>query len=205
MGIGFQASPHCIIGKHRIWHPDIIVGECLEGIGDSTKHSLAPRVFKKTIGFREKGYGPGGNYSKMPKNTTLFPLWNAPDYRQLEGGRQIQGHSHTGFHIHNFVENCELLRFKYTTYGEPTKVNITAPLGKLGPQLDVLVKCLMERTHDLVRLQTITDSGGEVPLAFQLESYVEARHREVKGVVERDEAKYGCHDCTKEETMESTR
>jgi hypothetical protein len=118
-GIRFEASPECLEGEYREWRPDVIIGECIEGIGDSTKHSLAPRVFKKTIGFREKGYGPGGNYSKMPKNTTLFPLWNAPDYRQLEGGRQIRGHGNlnTAFHIHNFFENCDTLRFKYTTYG----------------------------------------------------------------------------------------
>ena len=196
-GIGFEASPECINGKRQFWHPDVIIGECIEGIGDSTKHIPAVRVLRE-LGFREK--------KTMPKNTTLFPLWNAADYRGLEGGRQIRGHgnAHTGFHIHNFVEHCDLLRFKYSTYGEPTKAHITAPLGKLHVNLDQLVKCTMERTQDHARLKSITDSGGEVPLAFQLKSYVEARHREVKVVVERDEAKYGCHDCTKEEIIEST-
>eukprot|EP00978_Attheya_sp_CCMP212_P024813 scaffold78570_cov57-Attheya_sp.AAC.5 len=196
--IGFEASPECINRRKGFWHPDVIIGECIEGIGDSIKHIPAVREFRD-IGFRKQ--------DMIPKNTTLFPLWNAADYRQLEGGRQIEGHgnSHTGFHIHNFIEHCDLLRFKYSTYGEPTKVNITAPLGKLHVDLDQLVKCTMERTQDHAPLKSIADSGKKVPLAFQLKSYVEARHREVKVVVERDEAKYGCHECTREETIESTR
>ena len=197
-GIGFEGSPECIDGNKQFWHPDVIIGECIEGIGDSTKHIPAVRIFRD-IGLRKK--------RRTRKNTTLFPLWNAADYRQLEGGRQIKGHgnTHTGFHIHNFVEHCDSLRFKYTTYGEPTQVHITAPLGKLHTNLDQLVKCSMERTQDHRRLKSIADKGGEVPLAFQLKSYVEARHREVKVVVERDEAKYGCHECTTKEPMESTR
>jgi len=190
--IGFEASPECINRRKGFWHPDAIIGECIEGIGDSTKHIPAVRVFRD-IGFRKK--------DMIPKNTTLFPLWNAADFRSNVGGRQIEGreNSHTGFHIHNFIEHCDLLRFKYSTYGEPTKANITAPLGELHIALNELVKCTMERTQD--RHAPLK----EVPLAFQLKSYVEARQREVKVVVERDEAKYGCHDCTREETIESTR
>jgi hypothetical protein len=174
-GITFEASPECLKVEHRIWHPDVIIGECIEVIGDSTKHSPAVRVFKNKIGFREIGYGAGGNYIMIPKNTTIFPLWHAADYRQLEGGIQIRGHGnlHTAFHIHNFFENCDTLRFKYTTYGEPTRDSITAPLGKLKPQLDLLVKCSINRTQKgMVHLKSIADSGGEVPLAFQLKSYV---------------------------------
>jgi hypothetical protein len=54
--IAFEGSPYCI--KKKEWfHPDIISGQCVEGIGDPTERIVPLRTFKRRYGERDLSYG----------------------------------------------------------------------------------------------------------------------------------------------------
>eukprot|EP00977_Amphora_coffeiformis_P021646 scaffold9676_cov200-Amphora_coffeaeformis.AAC.3 len=40
----FESSPECVAFNFRGFHPDIIIGACLEGVGNVTKNVIAPRA-----------------------------------------------------------------------------------------------------------------------------------------------------------------
>jgi hypothetical protein len=135
--VSFECSPNCV--KERRWyHPDMIIGECIETIGDSEAlHTIpAKREFKDT-GCRRGGHGKSlHDYDKSPLNEThwsMYPLWSPADFRCVEGGSQVVeiSGSHTGFHFHNFFDSTVVLRNKYKTYGHAKKNADKAPLGSM--------------------------------------------------------------------------
>ena len=93
----FESSPECATAKKISFHPDMIIGECIDGIGNSDVHKPGKRAFNGN-GRRIKGYGLNPEeYSLMP-NTTMFPLWKPLDFRSTEGGAFVPGkQTYTGF------------------------------------------------------------------------------------------------------------
>jgi len=101
--VQFEATPLCI--KRKEWyHPDLIPGHCLEGIGDPTGRPIPPRTISlakaldpslpaeqdtgpKVFGRRPNEWGKKHwkSYPQHVKDSGRYPLWNAGDIRTISG------------------------------------------------------------------------------------------------------------------------
>jgi len=205
----FEGSPKCIHkGKRlpifRFVSATMVIGACIEGIGDSNRHPAVPRnnndVNGKPIGGRQHGYGLNYNWDKMPNGLNgFFPLFNAADFRQMLGVTSIGG-GKAGYHLHNFFDSFEKIRFKYAFFGHEHSHAFQAPLGAVNADLNLLVKCVHNISDEGNRKQRVPNGlqalqeQVRLPIAFQLEGYIDARHRELTAIVEKDEEEYGRAD-----------
>jgi len=205
----FEGSPKCIHkGKFniigRFLSSSMVIGACIEGIGDSNRHPAVPR---KDVDFsgvprggRQEGYGRRSNqWGKMPNGVNgFFPLFNAADFRQVVGPISIDGKA--GYHFHNFFDSFETIRFKYAYYGHRHDNAFQAPLGAINADLNLLVKCVHNISDEGNRKQRVINSlevlqkQVKLPWAFQIEGYIKARHEELTAIVEKDEKEYGRAD-----------
>jgi hypothetical protein len=186
----FEVSPECIRGNNLYWgHPDMIIGKCVDQIGDADTHK-PPRRVHFNDGWRAEGYY--GKYLMMP-NTTQFPLWNAADFRMIPGFKQPGSNiTHTGYHFHNFFTSFDQIRLKYETYSHPVQGARNMALGELHQDVDLFVKCAMNRQGGVPRLLGgLKEVKGDIPLALQVKDYVSARHEEMRKALAGDEATYG--------------
>lgn len=97
----FEGSPKCIHkGKKvqfgRFSSSSMVIGACIEGIGDSTVHPPVPRtnrdIHGNPQGGRKEGYGAYFDWSKMPEGDDgFFPLYNGADFRQMSASKIIYG------------------------------------------------------------------------------------------------------------------
>ena len=188
----------------RFVSSSMVIGACVQGIGDSEKHPLAPRDQKdpitgEPIGGRKVGYGERYDYSKMPHGKDgFFPLYDAADFRRMEGSVYIFGGA--GFHLHNFFNSADEIRFKYAYFGHVHDHAFDVPLGALNADMNLFVKC----AHDIddtgnrkIRLKNglnILEREYNLPAAFLVDGYVDARHDEMVKLVEEDEKEYGRAD-----------
>jgi len=193
----FESSPECV-WKGRTWyHPDMIIGECIDAIGDSEVHKPGLRAYKGN-GRRVEGYGKTpGNYTLMP-NTTMFPLWKPLDFRSTEGGNMVSGsQAYSGFHLHNFFSSTKVLRNKYATYGHPVKGANHIPLGKLQGDIDLAVNCVTGRPDSRRIARGFKAIDGPTPIVYQqLAYYRMARQQELKEMILKDEEEFGIYNAT---------
>lgn len=203
---------------NRFTYPTMVIGACIEGIGDEEHHGLAPRIQKDSNGHsqgaRQEGYGGGKQnpFKNIPKGNQYgkYPLYDAADFRAIMGVGQWGG---VGYHLHNFFVSTDALRFKHAYYGHPHKHAYVVPLGAMNADLNVLVKCVHNisdhgnRKQRLLNGLELLAQQFDLPAAFQLPGYVEARHAEVLALVLQDEEEYGradkfdAHHLYNEETM----
>jgi hypothetical protein len=181
----------------------MVIGACIEGIGDRDKYPIIPRehnINGKSRGPRHTGYGGNSNYTNIPNGNEngLFPLYNAADFRSMTSGALIFGG--VGHHLHNFFDSADNIRFKYAYYGHAHKHAYSAPLGAMNADMNLLVKCAHNISDTGNRkqrfkngLQTLEESHP-LPTAFYIKGYVDARHRELIDLVENDEEEYGRAD-----------
>ena len=187
----FETSPECLTHNRPWYHPDMILGECVETIGNGTVHKAGLRSWKG-LGPRIEGYGKSPNdYSKMP-NITMYPLWNTAEIRGLSGGNYA-AKKYTGFHLHNFFMSQQGIRNKYRTYSHPFKDAHTVDFGGLHRDTMMAYNCALDRPDNKTlkvrhqkALQRVIGGlaafQGPKPVIFkQLPAYVRARHVEVKG------------------------
>lgn len=180
MSMVFESSPDCIRQDRRWHHPDAVIGECLEGIGNATGRPKAVRDVNATLGkfFRAEGYQ--GGYEKA-KHWKLFPLLNAADFRICDCGtvhdligdykwEEVQKETnqplqYTGYHFHNFFGSAKQVRNKYATYGHPVWGAKELSLPDIHDNLKLAVKCAFGDPGDYVRggLKSIV---GPVPIAY---------------------------------------
>ena len=143
----FESSPECV--SRRVWyHPDTVIGACIDLIGNSTLNPTAIREWTKddesdnstklqsSHGSRAKGYGQMGNYSLANYSISgSYPLWSAEDIRTQSGGGMIAKadayRSHTAYHFHNFFASADDIHFKYYTYGHAWGQAMRLPMWKL--------------------------------------------------------------------------
>jgi hypothetical protein len=216
----FQSAPDCIQKEMQTHHPDMVIGECIDFIGDAEVH----RPGKRDFGKRLQGYGGGGSgdYGSMP-NTTMFPLLNACDFRMYGGGNTVklvnsvhdwnsttvrksgQLKRYTGYHFHNFFASATEIRHKYKTYGHAVKNAFDIPLGKIHPDIALAVNCVMNRSDygaDRMRqvvgnLQHRVVGGlsqivGTKPLYFD-DAYNTKRYEELRKMIQDDEEQHRKH------------
>lgn len=204
----FEGSPKCLTIGRRWFHPDFVVGECVQGVGDPRLD--VPHHFEYSMNIRAPKWKdhvakvPFGNVS-----VPLGPLWDAADFRMLAdgAGRQIYGISkrngtvtkiETAYHFHNFFESLEVLRWKYMTYGHPHGVavmNISLREIESG-DVKMMLDCLSDSStagrdwrggSKTERL--LFDPVLDTPIAFQVvPEYMELRHAELQQEVFRDQS-----------------
>ena len=115
-GIGasqvFEASPDCIAQKRTWHHPDMVIGACIELIGDETMNPVAPRVSQF---LRAEGFGSSCEKKGLQNVTDgHYPLYSAADFRRLCGQmvrNTKRGYTeYSAFHFHNFFANFNQTR-----------------------------------------------------------------------------------------------
>mmetsp|Transcript_56957 Transcript_56957/g.138757 ORF Transcript_56957/g.138757 Transcript_56957/m.138757 type:complete len:582 (-) Transcript_56957:722-2467(-) len=215
--VQFEGSPGCI-KKDSWYHPDVILGQCLEGVGDPTGRAVPVRQHKRQYGIRRNEWGRHSLDDYPPDimnfSTGLFPLFSGRDIRTVIGthdrlsnyaetpGQGVDAAWGTAFHLHNWFEGNDMatLRHKYLTYGHPNFLAAKAPLWMLDEDIDILVRCAYgmpndfdpkERVEYLVPPSRNVTLGGNRPIYFLNTTYVEERHRLIQDMVRQDEAKYG--------------
>ena len=207
-----EGSPKCVhkgarAKIRRFSGIALVIGTCIEGIGDESRHPPALRVQKnaegKLFGSRMEGYGKKFDYSAIPNgvnNDGYYPLYNGVDFRQMTCAKAIYGG--TGYHLHNFFDDsAEKIRFKYATYGHVHEHANKVPLGAINADMNMFVKCAHELPDEGNRkqrlengLEELEKENGGLPVAFQLERYTDMRHKEMVKIVEQDEEIYGRAD-----------
>lgn len=200
----WEGSPNCLVhspgvadGLARWARTSMVVGACIEGIGTALE---LPKDARNTAGNRHKGYGDQFDYSKIPHGIAgQYPRYNANDFRHLKSDKLVYGGA--GYHLHNFFQNEQAIRFKYGYFGHkhPDAVGQQAiPLGALNADLNLMVRCARgaddstsrKRRHPL-GLKALNHS---LPVAFQIPGYISSRHDELAQMVQSDEAQYGRAD-----------
>ena len=214
LGPVFEASPQCF-AKSRVFSPSIVLGGCLEGMGDPTKHVVAQREDWK----RAVGYGTGGaqvipghpdyetHYAHVPHDH--YPLYSTSDIRMQPSADNIYKAS---FHLHNWFAEFPKLRNKYKTYGHPIRDAMTKPLHEIHDDIKLMTYCLRNWTdaptdaqkkkagsRDHRNATPITERqdfqrvlGGfqealVKPLYFYDEEYIERKHQAVLANLKADD------------------
>lgn len=209
----FEASPECITEGRTWYHPDMIVGACVELIGNETLNPPAPRTqdflrapghahscgTKDSIRYRESFGNISGN---------KFPLWSAADFRRQCGGHnykldQTNHAKYSAFHLHNFYNDFGMaVRQKYSTYGHPVRGAFRKRLESIGDDLKMTVRCVQNwtdaptsksSTYMTETQQWQREIGGfeaampPLPIYFLDHDYRQRKHLALQNDVARDE------------------
>jgi hypothetical protein len=196
--LSYEGSPKCLQLPRRIVRPDWILGECIEGIGNSALHPPVPRSSQSSSAERIRGWRKRvGNVTDPTTNRTTFvngPLWDATDMRMITT-RPILGTTtlglrkqlHTAVHLHNFFDSLAVLRNKYETYGHPRPNASNIPLSEIQRNdIGFMVDCLTGNhgasgskwSHAAPADSQWIDSVVGKLAAFRVPGYVNTRHSE---------------------------
>lgn len=156
----FEASPLCI--KRSEWyHPDVILGNCVLGVGDPAGRVTPARSHYHDgaidMGARKSEWG-SNDYKSYPEDVIdnkRFPLWDGRDIRGVNGSgdplmkhknAMEMGHGKTAvysaaYHFHNWFDDMEVLRNKYATYGHAHPPSRTMKLSNIQNDVDMAVRC----------------------------------------------------------------
>lgn len=168
-----------------------IIGECIEGIGNSSQRLPVERAWNG-LAWLSDGYTSKTSFSSLPQNTTHYPLFNAADFRRTVGYLYRGNAGYVGYHFHNFFPSIYALRKKYKTYGHPVAKALDMPLEEIHKNLQSLIHCGRNMTLESKNSQyPLVEGGwktlkGQIPWAFQVPGYVEARQRELRDMLELD-------------------
>jgi hypothetical protein len=212
----YESSVLCAV-KKRWFHPDAIIGECIDGIGNSTKHRPAKRDYYNSNsdgggdhhGTRRKGYGFEGNYStyfsdqqqlKLNNNISLtedgpmyYPLWQAVDFRVGVGGKMVGSKSDpsipTGYHFHNFFDTNHQIHFKYRTYGHENKNAMDTPMWEFSLELRYGVDCA-KLGRDIDIAADALDFHLRMPIYYISNISRNERHQLWLNIVKEDEERF---------------
>ncbi len=171
----FEMTPECTPVDRNWHHPDMLIGACIEMIGNETLNPLAPR----------NGLGRSGGFGDtcvkmISEEDPRYPLWTPYDFKLLCGkscdnpgtiNRQVTAlsnsllHSfvkggdqvtlidqpsydhHTGYHFHNFFSDFNVTRFKYFSYAHPDPDALDKPLEELSEDVKFAVRCIKNMTE----------------------------------------------------------
>lgn len=187
----YETSPDCVSRTKKYEHPDMMIGACIQGIGDESFNRLAPR--DETGIYREKGWNCEDREQEKDIKDQKYPLWTGADMRQLCGGRQANlrasmHQQYTAFHFRNFYNTAKDMRLKYTTEEELYDKS----LDDLGEDMRVTYRCIKE-IDDEKNAVTKREPGGfkvlkpMTPIYFGDEKYRAAVHERAKKKILDDE------------------
>eukprot|EP00584_Thalassiosira_punctigera_P019220 CAMPEP_0172549354 /NCGR_PEP_ID=MMETSP1067-20121228/18469_1 /TAXON_ID=265564 ORGANISM="Thalassiosira punctigera, Strain Tpunct2005C2" /NCGR_SAMPLE_ID=MMETSP1067 /ASSEMBLY_ACC=CAM_ASM_000444 /LENGTH=514 /DNA_ID=CAMNT_0013336733 /DNA_START=60 /DNA_END=1604 /DNA_ORIENTATION=+ len=195
----FESSPECITKGRRWYHPDAVVGECVELIGNSTIHPHAKRQYQlngkeESVGLRVPGQGMnvwtrGGSYSDF--KTGPYPLWTAEDIRTGAPGtsKTKAGNLPTGYHFHNFFEDAHKFRFKYSTYGEPMP-SMYKPIWKIHPDVALAWDCATNEMDKIEPFAVGENAEAVRPIYYLDDDARRRRHVRWKFIVEGEKERF---------------
>ena len=179
----FEASPLCL-KRHEWFHPDLIAGSCILGVGDPSGRTTPEREHRRRYGGRSRDWGKE-DYNKYPQDVLdneRFPLWDGRDIRETNGSNENllnfinireKGHDETArfgtaYHLHNWFRDTEELRHKYLTYGHSFSGAKTTPLTKFGEDIGMQVRCALglgnkgfEDNTEYYENNTLVADGGQ--------------------------------------------
>ncbi len=183
-GLKFEITPDCAFDRGYYTHPDALIGECIEQVGDEELHEddgccrkFEPYEGGHLIGKRlfNDDYG----------NRTMFPLWTAWDIRRSPDVPILEeGRLQTAYHFHNFFDSFAVLRNKYKTFAHARENADVIPLSSMQRSFQNMIKCLKGEPGKHV---SFDDIEGRKPILFENESYRIARFNEMVKEMEEDE------------------
>jgi len=213
--VSFESSPYCF-RKDPWFHPDIISGECIEGIGDPSERIVPVRMYQRQYGQRSHSYGQYNlehyppHVMKFMKQSHRYPLFSGTDIRTAHGDRGSlfnyldrpgEGVTHAygiAYHFHNWFEDLQELRNKLKTYAHGNYRIMGLRLSEAGEDLDVMVRCVRElgnkaNPNPWARdyFENPKQIKGQRPIFLLDEEYCDERHRALKEMLRLDEEKYG--------------
>jgi Glycosyltransferase family 17 len=209
--IFFEATPLCI-KKEPWYHPDVISGQCIEGIGDPSERMVPLRDHRRRYGERHQSYGKRdpNMYPRSVRKQGRYPLFNGPDFRTVKADRGLRYNLvkksihdseavlGAAYHLHNWFTDLKVLRHKYMTYGHPDAAVMEKTLSQVSTDLYLLVRCIRELGND----DKVKDDWakyyeqgkrmqGNRPIFFLNTTYISQRHELVNDMIRRDEAEFG--------------
>ncbi|KAL7425495.1 hypothetical protein ACHAXM_000041, partial [Skeletonema potamos] len=198
----FESSPECVWKGRRWFHPDAMIGECVDHIGDTKLHPPTKRDRWDSHGTRLDGYGHEEDYSEYDAEVLADlnmkgqgPLWLPHEFRVEEGGEQIskndEWYSPTAYHFHNFFMSVEEIRFKYSTYGHADSRALELPLRDIHDAGDLLLAVTCAEGNHTEKAERSFDSipGTAKPIYYLNEEARRARHKLWQDIVSKDEEK----------------
>ena len=192
--IVFESSPSCLTKDRRWWHPDAVLGECVEHVGNSSAHPPAKREgLDNRHGLPDHGHG-GDNFSAYWSENGLepesvYPLWMAADLRlEGRGARSIfrNDGAASGYHFHNFFSSAEDIHIKYHTYGHADSQAWNKPVWELHEDLQLAVDCANE-VHREAHYYIDYSESIEMPIYYLNAETRNRRHELWKSIVKEEE------------------
>ena len=158
--IQFESSPLCV-KKDEWFHPDLIAGSCIAGVGDPSGRVTPERQISgpgrnaKTFGNRHVNWGMKDfkSYPQDVIDNNRFPLWDGRDIRGANGNKEgltnfvdrRKGKDvrfGTAYHLHNWFQDMEVLRNKFATYGHFDEESRTMSLSAFDGDINMMVRCV---------------------------------------------------------------
>eukprot|EP00986_Skeletonema_menzelii_P005034 scaffold1778_cov135-Skeletonema_menzelii.AAC.3 len=202
----FESSPECAWKGRRWFHPDAILGECVDQIGDTKLHPPTKREMWESHGDRLEGYGHFEDYSKYDANVLAGlddnmegqgPLWLPHEFRVEAGGEDAMKNdewkSPSAYHFHNFFMSGEEVRFKYSTYGHANENALVKSLRHIHDAGDLMLAVMCALGNHTENTESGFESipGTARPIYYLNKEARLARHSLWQDVVRKDEEKYG--------------
>mmetsp|Transcript_28205 Transcript_28205/g.56754 ORF Transcript_28205/g.56754 Transcript_28205/m.56754 type:complete len:602 (-) Transcript_28205:165-1970(-) len=200
----FESSPECAWKGRRWFHPDAILGECADQIGDTKLHPPTKRDRWESHGTRLDYYGHDNEYTyydtKVLADLNMEgqgPLWLPHDFRREEGGEDAwkndEWESPTAYHFHNFFMSGEEVRFKYSTYGHADSKALVKSLRHIHADGDIMlaVMCALGNHTEDTESSFESIAGTSRPIYYLNKEARQARHSMWQDIVRRDEEMYG--------------
>eukprot|EP00985_Skeletonema_marinoi_P010879 scaffold5112_cov132-Skeletonema_marinoi.AAC.3 len=207
----FESSPECAwktksalrnaAGRGRAWfHPDAILGECADQIGDTKLHPPTKRDRWESHGTRLDYYGHDNEYtyydSKVLADLNIEgqgPLW-LPHEMRVESfmGQRVtkKDGSPTGYHFHNFFMSTEEIIFKYATYGHADKkARKKKSIRYIHDDLMMAVMCTLGKHTEKTESSFESIAGTSRPIYYLNEEARQARHSLWQDIVRKDDEK----------------
>ena len=193
----FESSPECLTRDRRWFHPDAVLGECVDNVGDASRHPPTRRDYVGRHGLELEGYGAGG--SDFRPNYTLYheeglgprgayPLWHGTDIRMKWIGStyaRADGAA-TAYHFHNFFDGADQIHVKYATYGHAKGgLAMAMPIWALQPDIELGVDCANGRGDRWLRFNGT--GSGALPIYYTNDDARDERHARWRGIVREEE------------------
>ena len=181
-GVNFQIVPHVSLGPNKLYHhPQAVIGECIDNIGDVIVHKPGRRKYKDNE--EEHFIGKRILDDELPEGS-MYPLWQPWDFRMSYSNLFFEdGHLHTAYHLHNFMDSFDILKNKYTTFGHGDGHTVR-PLSSI-PKVQDAIEIIKEQYDNPTGFDNIE---GRKPLLWD-KLYVGARLKEMMDEIETEESK----------------
>ena len=184
----FESSPECLTKDRRWFHPDAVLGECVDNVGDPSLHPPAAREYSKDANDTTKDQHGLPTEGSFEARDPRFPLWHGTDIRMQFRGNEygMRDGSATAYHFHNYFKSAEEIHLKYATYGHAKGDRAyNMPIWALADDLKVGVSCAHGRGD---RTLDFNNTGSSVlPIYYMNDVNRDNRHRQWQGIVQGEE------------------